>query len=171
MHAEHIADSLSSEVSHPVTVQVINQGQGIWGSVAAGLITAGAAIAGVMLTHRFTLRREKLATENKQRRERYFIATELVFLLEQFAQQCVLSATETRDYDDGGRIVFEHYLPEIDYAGITGDWRSLPHALMYRISKLPVLRKKGENQSTQRLKMIPHMMEATACTSLITSPA
>lgn len=45
MLADYIADSLSSVVSHPVTVQVINQGPGIWGSVAAGLITAGAAIA------------------------------------------------------------------------------------------------------------------------------
>jgi hypothetical protein len=41
--------------------------------------------------------------------------------------------------------MLEHYLPEIDYSGITGDWRSLPHALMYRISELPVLRDEGRN--------------------------
>jgi hypothetical protein len=129
--------------SHPVTVQVINQGPGIWGNIATGLITAGAAIAAVLLTHRFTLRREKLASEDKLQRERYFIATELVFLLERLAQQCVLSASESGDYDDRGHIMLEHYLPEIDYSGVTGDWRSLPHALMYRISELPVLREEG----------------------------
>lgn len=62
---------LSSAVglANPVTVQVINQGPGIWGNVATGLITAGAAIVAVMLTHRFTLRREKQASEENRRRE------------------------------------------------------------------------------------------------------
>jgi len=36
---------------------MVNQGAGIWGNVATDLITAGAAIGAVMLTHRFTLRR------------------------------------------------------------------------------------------------------------------
>ena len=65
------AESVAAAATHPVTVQVINQGLGIWGSVATGLITAGAAIAAVMLTHRFTLQREKLASEDKQLKERY----------------------------------------------------------------------------------------------------
>lgn len=138
-----VTDATTVAASHPVTVQVINQGPGIWGNVATGLITAGAAIAAVMLTHRFTLKRERQASEDKMQRERYFIATELIFLLERFAQQCVLSAVESGDYDDGGRFMLEHYLPEIDYSGVTGDWRSLPHELMYRISELPVLQEEG----------------------------
>lgn len=59
------ADDLTSgaigAISHPLTVQVLNQGTGIWGNVATALITAGAAIAAVMLTHRFTLKREMQA--------------------------------------------------------------------------------------------------------------
>lgn len=49
---------------------------------------AGAVIAAVILTHRFTLKREKQASQAKMVRERYFIATELVFLLDRFAGQC-----------------------------------------------------------------------------------
>lgn len=105
------AANMAATLAHPVSVQVINQGAGIWGNVATGLITARAAIAAVILMHQFTLRRERLASEDKLKREQYFIATQLVFLLERFAQQSVLSATETGDYDDGGRIMFEHYLP------------------------------------------------------------
>lgn len=142
MQAAQIVEGVASAASHPLTVQVINQGPGIWGNVATGLITAGAAIAAVMLTHRFTLKREKQASEDKMRGERYFIATELVFLLERFAQQCVLSANESGDYAHG-RFMLEHNLPEIDYSGVTGDWRSLPHELMYRISELPVLQEEG----------------------------
>lgn len=72
---------LSSAVglANPITVQVISQGLGIWVNVVTVLITAGAAIVAVMLTHKFTLRREKSASEEKQQRQRYFIATELVF--------------------------------------------------------------------------------------------
>ncbi|WP_418157242.1 hypothetical protein RA290_22550 (plasmid) [Pantoea agglomerans] len=116
-------------------------------SVLVPAITALAGIGGALgsqwLSHHFATARELRASEDKLARERYFIATELVFLLERFAQLCVLSATEAGDYDDGGRIMLEHYLPEIDYSGITGDWRSLPHVLMYRISELPVLQEEG----------------------------
>lgn len=37
--------SSAAGLASPVTVQVINQGSGIWGNVLTGLITAGAAIA------------------------------------------------------------------------------------------------------------------------------
>lgn len=62
--------------------------------MATGLITAGAAIATVMLTHRFTLRREKQASEENRRREEHFIATELVFMLERFAEECARVAMD-----------------------------------------------------------------------------
>lgn len=144
MQAEQIAEGVAAAVSHPVTVQVINQGPGIWGNVATGLITAGAAIAAVMLTHRFTLKRERLASEDKLQREQYFIATELVFLLERFSQRCVLSAWESGYNDEeNGHIRIDHSLPEINYSGITGDWRSLPPQLMYRLSQVPVLQEEA----------------------------
>lgn len=52
---ENVAEGMAAVASHPVTVQVFMQGPGIWGNVATAIITAGAAIAAVMLTHRFTL--------------------------------------------------------------------------------------------------------------------
>jgi len=143
LQADHIADSLTSAVTHPVTVQVINQGAGIWGSVATGLITAGAAIGAVMLTHKFTLRRERSASEDKQNRERYFIATELVFMLEQFAENC---ASVARDNGSEHEHAFapSHPLPELDYAAVTGDWRTLPVRLMYQLRELPVLKSESD---------------------------
>jgi hypothetical protein len=144
MQTEQIVDGVAAAVSHPVTVQLINLGPGIWGNVATGLITAGAAIAAVMLTHRFTLKRERQASDDKLQRERYFIATELVFLLERFSQRCVLSAWESGYNDEeDGHIRIDHFLPEIDYSGITGDWRSLPPQLMYRLSQVPVLQEEA----------------------------
>lgn len=144
MHADYIADSLSSVVSHPVTVQVINQGPGIWGSVAAGLITAGAAIAAVMLTHRFTLLREKQASEENRRREEHYIATELVFMLERFAEECARVAMDDGELippAPGKQCERQHTVeePKINLDGITGDWRVLDPLLMYRIRELPVL--------------------------------
>lgn len=144
MQADHIADSLTSAVSHPVTVQVINQGAGIWGSVATGLITAGAAIAAVMLTHRFSLRREKEASEENRRREEHFIATELVFMLERFAGECARVAMDDGELvppAPGMQYEREPTVeePKINLDGITGDWRVLDSLLMYRIRELPVL--------------------------------
>ena len=121
----------------------MSAGISLWMPVITALAGIGGALGSQWLSHHFATARELRASEEKLARERYFIATELVFLLERFAQQCVLSATESGDYDDRGHIMLEHYLPEIDYSGVTGDWRSLPHALMYRISELPVLREEG----------------------------
>jgi len=120
-------------------VQVINQGPGIWGNVATGLITAGAAIGAVMLTHRFTLRREKLAAEDKLQRERYFIATELVFLLERFAEDCAGVATDDGEYDASGEREPITDLPVLMLDDVKGDWRVLPALLMFRIRELPIL--------------------------------
>ena len=33
----------------------------------------------------------------------------------------------------------EFLLPEIDYSPVSGNWRSLPSGLMYRLSELSVL--------------------------------
>ncbi|MCW0310005.1 hypothetical protein [Pantoea ananatis] len=138
------ADDLTSGaigvISHPLTVQVINQGPGIWGNVATGLITAGAAIAAVMLTHRFTLHREKLASEKKLAQERLFISTELVFMLEQFAESCASVATDWGYENQDGISVPQAPTPVIDYSTVTGDWRALPGRLMYQVRGLTVLK-------------------------------
>lgn len=144
MRTEQIADSVAAAVTHPVTVQVINQGAGIWGNVATGLITAGAAIAAVMLTHRFTLRREKLASEDKQRRERYFIATELIFLLEQYAEGCAGVAADFGDDNPQAEREPTVSYPELDLTDVSGDWRVLPGLMMYRIRQLPVMQNEAK---------------------------
>lgn len=138
MHAEQIADGVASAVSHPITVQVINQGPGVWGNVATGLITACAAIVAVMLTHRFTLKRERLAAQEKLQREQLFIGAELVYLLERFAQACIYPAEDIGYTDDKGNMTLIHTLPEFDYSTVTGDWRSLPNELIYRLFEFPV---------------------------------
>ncbi|MGY6031972.1 hypothetical protein ACUY4Q_005039 (plasmid) [Phytobacter sp. AG2a] len=137
---DNVADGLAAVASHPVTVQVINQGPGIWGNVATGLITAGAAIAAVILTHQFTLRREKQVSEEKLNRERQFIATELIFLLEQFAEGCAAVATDEGFVNKDGLTVPSTSEPDIDFSSVSGDWRVLPGKLIYRIRELPVLK-------------------------------
>ena len=56
-------ESIVAATSHPVSVQLINQGAGIWGNVATGLITGlltgGITLTGIWLTHYFTLKRER----------------------------------------------------------------------------------------------------------------
>lgn len=143
MQVKDIASGIADAVSHPLTVEVINQGPGIWGNVATGLITAGAAIGAVMLTHKFTLRREKSASEEKQQRERYFIATELVFLLEQFAEGCA-SVARDNGFEHEHAFAPSHPLPELDYAAVTGDWRTLPVRLMYQLRELPILKSESD---------------------------
>jgi len=135
-----LTEEIINDLAHPVTVQVINQGPGIWGNVATGLITAGAAIAAVMLTHRFTLHREKMASEKKRIQERLFISTELVFMLEQFAEGCASVATDWGYENQDGISVPQAPTPVIDYSTVTGDWRALPGRLMYQVRGLTVLK-------------------------------
>lgn len=71
-------------------------GDGI--SVWVPVISAGAGILGALgsqwLSHIFITKREKRSSDEKLNRERYFIATEIVFLLERFAQACVCSGQQ-----------------------------------------------------------------------------
>lgn len=123
-------------------------------TLAGGLLAGGIALTGIWLTHRFTLRREKQASENKMQRERYFIATELVFLLERFAQACVEPAEEVSELDDEGYITTLHDFPQFDYTTVTGDWRSLPDELIYRLSEFPVKHEEARRRvSPTRKKM------------------
>lgn len=132
-------DMVAATATHPVIIQILNQGPGIWGNVATGLITASAAIAAVMLTHRFTLRRERLALAEKHEREQHFIATELVFMLEQFAEGCAGVATDHGYVNQEQVTVPETTIPNLDYSVVSGDWRVLPAKLMYRIRELLVM--------------------------------
>lgn len=92
-------------------------GDGI--SVWVPVISAGAGILGALgsqwLSHIFITKREKRSSDEKLNRERYFIATEIVFLLERFAQACVEPAEEISEFDDEGYITTLHEFPPFDY--------------------------------------------------------
>lgn len=139
-----ITDAASAAATHPVTVQVINQGPGIGGNVATGLITAGAAIVAVMLTHRFTLRREKQASDKKLAQDRLFIATELVFLLEEFAEICANVANDNGYVNQDALTVPAIKTPDLDYSIIQGDWRALTGRLMYQVRELAVIKSEAD---------------------------
>ncbi|HEJ7033284.1 TPA: hypothetical protein ACKQDJ_004730 [Serratia marcescens] len=120
-------------------VKIVKDSPGLWPQIITAVSTIVAAVGSVSLTHRFTRKREQAAAEQKIAGERYFIATELVFLLERFAQHCALAAIAQGEFDPDGKTEVEHSLPEIDYDSVSGDWRSLPPDLMYRLGQLSVL--------------------------------
>ncbi|EOU8142328.1 hypothetical protein ACN22H_005155, partial [Escherichia coli] len=55
------------------------------------------------------------------------------FITTDYLQQCPV------EHDQDGRGEAEFLLPEIDYSPVSGNWRSLPSGLMYRLSELSVL--------------------------------
>jgi len=119
-------------------------------SVWVPVVSAGAGILGALgsqwLSHYFATARERRSSENKLARERYFIATELVFLLERFGEECVPPATDYGDAEDeNGYSVSESRIPDFSFAGITGDWRSLPPLMMYRLRELEVMLAESHN--------------------------
>lgn len=139
------AESIVTATSHPVSVQVINQGAGIWGNVATGLITGlltgGITLTGIWLTHYFTLKRERQASEDKLKKELHYIATELVLKLERYAEACAQVASDDGQDDDASQPEREAVTdyPELNLTDISGDWRILDPRLMYRIRELTVL--------------------------------
>lgn len=120
-------------------VKVVKDSASLWPQIITAVLSAGTAFGGVWYGQwRITQREEEAATA-KLVSERLFIATELVFLLERFAQRCAPAATATVEHDQDGRGEAEFLLPEIDYSPVSGNWRSLPSGLMYRLSELSVL--------------------------------
>ncbi|MBE8830190.1 hypothetical protein F3H65_30270 [Klebsiella quasipneumoniae] len=102
------------------------------------------------MNHRYAGEREALAAAERHRhelkiaqelldKERLFIATELIFLLEQFAEGCARMATDCGEPDPQGVYTPTENLPELIIKNISGDWRALPPPIMYRIHELPVL--------------------------------
>lgn len=116
-----------------------------WMPVITALAGIGGALGSQYLSHRFARQREDIAANAKKESERFYITTELIFILERFAQRCVYAAQESGEYDQDGRIEIEYSLPEINYDSVTGDWRSLPPGLMYRLVELPVLCQEGQS--------------------------
>lgn len=120
-------------------VKVVKDSASLWPQIITAVTSAGAALGGVCLTHYFARKREERAATAKLESERLYIATELVFLLERFAQLCAPAATAIVEYDQDGKGEADFLLPEIDYSSVSGNWQALPSGLMYRLSELAVL--------------------------------
>lgn len=122
-------------------VKVVKDSASLWPQIITAVSSIAAALGGVSLTHHFTRRREERAIAAKRDSERLFIATELVFLLEQFAEGCARVATDVGHTDAQGYTRSNETKPDIDLSVVTGDWRVLPAGLMYAIREIPVLQK------------------------------
>lgn len=72
-----------------------------------------------------------------------WFATELVFLLERFAQRCLPVALDQGDRDEDARYKANYFIPELSYALVSGDWHSLPADLLYQLQQLEVLREES----------------------------
>ncbi|WP_019843179.1 hypothetical protein [Escherichia coli] len=120
-------------------VKVVKDSASLWPQIITAVSSAGAALFGVAMTHHFTRRREKEAAAEKKASEALFISTELVFLLEEFAENCALVAADSGERNQDGNKVSREGPPVLDLTRVTGDWRVLPAKLMYRIRELPIL--------------------------------
>ncbi|HHH6298422.1 TPA: hypothetical protein ACP2RM_003654 [Escherichia coli] len=125
-------------------VKVVKDSADLWPQIITAGLTAGATLAGVWYGQWRTTEREKVTAAAKLASERLFIATELVFLLEQFAEGCAGVATDHGYVNQDGITIPETSLPDLDYASVSGDWRVLPATLMYRIRELPVLQDEAD---------------------------
>lgn len=115
----------------------------LWVPVITGLAGIGGALGGQYVSHIYARQREKDAASRKRHDELLFITTELVFLLEQFAERCAEVATDHGYENQDGNMVPEIPLPVLDYASVSGDWWVLPAKLMYRIRELPALQEEA----------------------------
>lgn len=120
-------------------------------TLSGGVLAFCAALVVNKINHKYALERETLAAKERQRQEQLlaedkrqkellFIATELAFLLEEFADKCALVAADNGKLNQEGITVATEYPPDLVLTQVTGDWRVLPVKLMYRIRELPVLK-------------------------------
>ncbi|MGK8665303.1 hypothetical protein [Serratia marcescens] len=120
-------------------VKIVKDSPGLWPQIITGVLSAGAALGGVWLTHYFARRREERAVAAKLASERYFIATELVFKLEDFAEACAAAAQDEGKPDERGYWRATTRVPPLEFDDVTGDWRALPASVMYRVLEFHVL--------------------------------
>lgn len=116
-------------------VKVVKDSASLWPQI----LTAGAAFGGVWFGQWLISRREENAKSAKREEERLYLATELVFLLEQFAEKCVQIASDKGYEDSQGVTRAKVKRTVLSLSDVSGDWRVLPLTLMYRIRELPVL--------------------------------
>lgn len=124
-------------------VKVVKDNASLWPQIITAVSSVGAALGGVSLTHHYTRKREERTAAAKLESERLYISTGLVFLLERFAQRCLHAAQDEGERDDEARIKANFQIPELSFASVAGDWRSLPQDLLYQVQQLEVLREEA----------------------------
>ncbi|MGP2817253.1 hypothetical protein [Serratia marcescens] len=133
-------------------VKIVKDSPDLWPQIITGVLSAGAALGGVWLTHYFARRREERAAAAKLASERYFIATELVFKLEDFAEAYAAVAEDDGEPDERGYSRATYRVQQIEFDDVTGDWRALPASVMYRVLEFHVLQPEASG-------MIAHAFE------------
>lgn len=137
-------------------IKAVVQGASAWmpviSTLAGGILTGGVALLVSWVNHRYArereaaaaaerLRHEQQLTEDKRQKELFYVTTELVFMLERYAEACARVAADDGK-DDAAlqpeREAVTEY-PELNLADVAGDWRALKFRHMYRIRELPVL--------------------------------
>lgn len=122
-------------------VKVVKDSATLAPQIITAVASIGAALGAVSLTHHYTRKREERAATAKMESERLYICTELVFLLEQFAEGCARIATDTGHTDAQGYTRSNEITPDLDLSVVSGDWRVLPPRLMYTIREIPIMQK------------------------------
>lgn len=137
-------------------IKAVVQGLSAWmpviSTLAGGVLAGGVALLVSKVNHSYArereatataerLRHEQQLTEDKRQRELFYIATELIFLLEQYAEGCANVATDDGEDDDSSQPVKKAVVnyPVLNLRSVSGDWRVLKAPVMYRIRQLPVL--------------------------------
>lgn len=121
-------------------------------TLAGGVLAGGVALRVSRMNHRYAREREAAAAaerlrhehqlaKDKEQKELLYITTELVFLLEQFAEGCARIATDMGHTDAQGFTCTNKTTPDINLSVVSGDWRVLPPRLMYAIREIPILQK------------------------------
>ncbi|TPW45445.1 hypothetical protein FKD06_19490 [Serratia sp. SRS-8-S-2018] len=126
-------------------VKIVKDSANLAPQIITAVASIGAALGGVGLTHRFTRKREQAAAEQKLAGERYFIATELVFKLEDYAAACASATHDNGCPDEKGFYCATTSVPSLEFGDVTGDWRALPAPVMYRLREMSVLQAEAHN--------------------------
>ncbi|ELY6322373.1 hypothetical protein ACI49Z_003777 [Cronobacter turicensis] len=150
---------MADVVSVNAVVKEAVQQVSVWVPLLSGL--GGVAITGFVSfflarqNHRYTLDREEagarerlrqaqLIEKEKRHKELIYISTELIILLEQYAEGCAAVAGDEGEMNnsvrDSEREPSVDYPAPLNFESVPGDWRSLPAVLMFRIRELPLLR-------------------------------
>lgn len=147
-----MSDVMTDTEQVKAVVQEVSAWMPVISTLAGGVLAGSVALLVSRMNHRYAREREETAAaerlrheqqlaEDNRQKELFYITTELVFMLERYAEGCSQVAS-----DDGFRVApvqseAEPYAdyPELNLGDVSGDWRVLHWRHMYRIRELPVL--------------------------------